>query len=391
MKKVLFFTYDFPYPTTSGGKNRAYHMLKYGGQNVELHLFSFIRSDFKKEYVDEIKKIGISNITLFERKSADKKNLIKILIESPFQSIFKSLYYSKEVEKQLHAYLLENKISIFHAESFYTSFYISNTIKQMGIKQIYGSENVEHILYKEYVKNSSPFYLKSGYRYQVKKIEHEERLVSNISDTTIAVSEEDKSVFETITQAPVEIVDNGIDTKNIQVVKRLGKRSLLFVGNFSYFPNIEAVENFYKNTFVYLNDAKLIVVGKKAREKLSFVKNKNIEVYNFVPDLVDVYRKADIFVFPIQFGGGTNFKLLEAMAYGLPVVGFDDKIKNVRGLKAGDYVAVRTYVQMKEAIEELFTNRAHQDSLAKRARSVVESNYSWEKIGKNLSNIWQNL
>ena len=158
MKKVLFFTYDFPYPITSGGKNRAYHMLKYASNDVELHLFSFIRPGFKEIYKEELKKIGVKNSTLFERPAAKKIQILKKVIQKPQQSIFKSLYYSPAIDKILEEYLKVNEISILHAESFYTGFYLSKQKQMQGIKQIYGSENVEYVLYKEYVENSVPLF-----------------------------------------------------------------------------------------------------------------------------------------------------------------------------------------------------------------------------------------
>lgn len=391
MKKVLFFTYDFPYPTTSGGKNRAYHMLKFGGREVDLHLFSFTRSDFREEYRSEIEKIGIKKITLFERKNADRKTFAKEIVKSPGNSIFKSLYFDKKIEEQLHAYLLSEKIDIFHAESFYTAFYLSPKIKKLGIKQIYGSENVEYLIYKEFVKSSVPKYFKPFYSYQVKKIEKEERDMVKNADMITVVSDEDKSVFDTISNSSVATIDNGIDIASIRPVEIKNSKTLLFVGNFSYFPNIEAAEDFYTNTFTKLHDVKLIIVGKNAREKLSFVADKNVQVMNFVPDLKDVYINSDIFVFPVRFGGGTNFKVLEAMAYGLPIVGFDDKIKNVKGITGTDYVSVRTFQEMKDAIEKLLGDQNKRIELSIRGRKIIEEQYSWEKIGKNLSKVWQNL
>ena len=58
MRKVLFVTYDFPYPINSGGKSRAYHLMKYAkDKDIELILFSFVRPTFKKSYEKELEKI----------------------------------------------------------------------------------------------------------------------------------------------------------------------------------------------------------------------------------------------------------------------------------------------------------------------------------------------
>ncbi len=391
MKKVLFFTYDFPYPITSGGKNRAYHMLKYASSDVELHLFSFIRPGFKEIYKEELKKIGVKNSTLFERPAAKKIQILKKVIQKPQQSIFKSLYYSPAIDKILEEYLKVNEISILHAESFYTGFYLSKQKQMQGIKQIYGSENVEYVLYKEYVENSVSLLQKPLYTYQVKMIMKEEKKMSDIADMCLAVSQEDKQKLSNITKTPIKIVDNGIDTKKIQLVKKTSSNKILFVGNFSYFPNIKAIEDFYREVFIKTPNATLVIVGKDARSKLSFINDERVEAYDFVEDLAQVYQNACVFVFPIRFGGGTNFKVLEAMAYGVPLVAFPDKITNIEGISDKDYFPVDTFEEMKNILTSILKGKLDVSNPILQARKIVEKNYSWEKIGLNLSKIWQNL
>ena len=391
MRKVLFFTYDFPYPITSGGKNRAYHMLKYASSDVELHLFSFIRSGFKEVYKEELKKIGVENSTLFERPAAKKIQILKKVIQKPQQSIFKSLYYSSEIDEKLEDYLRVNEISILHAESFYTGFYLSKKKKEMGIRQIYGSENVEHMLYREYVENSVPFLQKPLYSYQVKRILEEEKKMSDVADICLTVSQEDKQKLSRITKTQITVVDNGIDTKIIQLVKKTSSNKILFVGNFSYFTNIKAIEDFYREVFLKIPNATLVIVGKDAGLKLSFTNDKRVEIYNFVEDLAQVYQSARAFIFPIRFGGGTNFKVLEAMAYGVPLVAFPDKITNIEGISGGDYFPVETFEEMKNTLISILEGKLDVSRPVLQSRKIVEKNYSWEKIGLNLSKVWQNL
>jgi len=92
MKKLLFVTYDFPFPTNTGGKNRAYHMLKHSGSNIKKYLFSFVREDFRKEYEDEMGKIGVDVVGVKKRKKlSDPRNIFGLLRQD---SIFKTLYFS---------------------------------------------------------------------------------------------------------------------------------------------------------------------------------------------------------------------------------------------------------------------------------------------------------
>ena len=46
--------------------------------------------------------------------------------------------------------------------------------------------------------------------------------------------------------------------------------------------------------------------------------NAGVSAPGFAPDLAALYQQANLVVVPIHSGGGTNIKVLEAMAYGRP-------------------------------------------------------------------------
>ena len=67
--KVNFVTYDLPYPLTSGGKIRAYHLLKSLCKDYEVTLFSYYRKESQKKYVSKLKKeLGIKEVNLYKRR-----------------------------------------------------------------------------------------------------------------------------------------------------------------------------------------------------------------------------------------------------------------------------------------------------------------------------------
>ena len=147
MKNVLFVTYDYPYPVNSGGKNRAYHMLKYSKGDFKKYLYSFVRAGFDGTNISKMDEIGVETVGTYQRrKVSDPKNIVGLAVGG--NSIFKSLYYSQDVALELLTVVHDKKIDIIHFESYYTAFYISDIFKNLGVKQIYGSENIEYKLYE---------------------------------------------------------------------------------------------------------------------------------------------------------------------------------------------------------------------------------------------------
>jgi polysaccharide biosynthesis protein PslH len=389
---ILFFTYDFPFPTTSGGKVRAYNLLKYAKMGCNISLFSFIRPGFEEKSVEELKKIGVDHIEIFPRRKVRDARNIRALFSG--NSVFKELYYDRKVAVRLAETVEKKKIDVLHFESFYTAFYMDQKYAQNGVKQIYGSENIEHLLYSEYVKYKAPLLLKPGFTLQAKKIRQEEEDIVRKADATLAVTETEKSYFGSLTKNPVVVIENGVSLKEFSFRHRKKKegKTILFVGNFDYFPNADAVSFFYTRVFTYLTHENLrfSIVGKGAKQFASF-NDKRIVMTEFIDDIKDAYYEADIFVSPIQIGGGTNFKILEAMACGLPVVSFADRVRDIGAVNGQSVLTADDPESFKQQVEKLLNEPEYAEKLAKNARKIIEEKYSWETIGKNLNSLWKTL
>lgn len=387
MKRILFVTYDFPFPTNTGGKNRAYHMLKYAKGDFEKYLYSFVRFDFEEEHKEEMKKIGVEVIgTEMRTNIRNPKNILGLFSG---KSIFRILYDRLSTRKKIIELITNLKIDIVHFESFYTAFYISEAIRDLGVKQIYGSENIEYKLYEEYARGK---FLKPLFDIQVNRIKNEEIAMYLEADLTLAVAAKEIKFIKKYAKKCVQI-PNGIDIVDFKFHLPKNKKgtNILFVGNFSYFPNVEAINSFYENVFKFLNpDIKLTIIGKKV-STLTFAHNPRIEVIEFIADIKDAYRATDILISPITVGGGTNFKVLEAMASGVPVIAFGDRAEALEAEEGKHLLVVKNIEDFKKRIEQLLLDLPLRQKLARAARKLVEEKYSWENIGKVLAKAWINL
>jgi glycosyltransferase involved in cell wall biosynthesis len=102
---------------------------------------------------------------------------------------------------------------------------------------------------------------------------------------------------------------------------------LLFVGALGYYPNIDALRFLVRDVLPLLRrDAgrpiTLHVAGRGGtrtlRQELRRV--REVVLHGAVDDLTPLYARVDVAVCPIRAGGGTRIKILEAFAYGVPVV-----------------------------------------------------------------------
>jgi len=385
--KVLFVTYDFPYPTTSGGKNRAYHLLKYTAKKADVFLYSFVREDYNPDSNKEIFALGVKDIKVIKRKKLSSfSNLPKTILQN--SSIFKTLYKNDQVLSELRQIIKKEEIDIVHFESTYTGFYIGHELR--GVKQILGTENIEFQLYLDYAKSLSKFYLKPFVYYQAERLKKEELSMVKSADAVTTITQSEADFLESLTNVKSSIVANGIepDVYDFQYNDAV-TRNILFVGNFSYFPNIDAVQFFYKNVFDKLDkDITLTIIGKKCNEKFKF-NNKRIIQKDFVDDIITEYRKADILVFPIRIGGGTNFKVLEAMSLGVPIVAQPERLSGLRAVEGEHFLGASTGEDYINQIKKLYADNALRRNLANSSRNLIEKYYAWEGIGNELFSVWK--
>lgn len=388
MKNILFITYDFPFPTNTGGKNRAYHMLKYSKGDFKKYLYSFVRPGFDGKNILELEKIRVEVVaTTIRRVPTDIRNLSSLVAG---KSIFKSIYFSKSALNEIINIVIDKKIDIIHFESFYTGFYISQVFAKMNVKQIYGSENIEYRLYEKFAQSKGV--LKPLFSPQVRKIKKEEFDMYKNADAALAVTAAEVEFIKKENPNTYEI-PNGIDVDAFKFIKptESDDKNLLFVGNFTYFPNVSAIESFYKDIFKDLDEeVKLTVIGKKVGS-LSFISDPRVRSVEFIENIEDAYAQATILISPIKIGGGTNFKVLEAMAAGVPVVTYEDRSRAIGGENDKHIMVAKDEEDFTRKINELLSDLSKRQRIAVEAREFVEDKYSWKKIGKELSNIWEKI
>lgn len=159
---------------------------------------------------------------------------------------------------------------------------------------------------------------------------------ADIVERLIASSSERIAVFtcasEPVAQAlrsrlsldKVVVIPNGIDTSQLEQKPSLNK-TLIFVGNLSYEPNIDGVIWFTSTVFPLIrsrvNEARLVVAGSSPSEAVTTAcMSPGITIYPDVPDVARLYQDASVSIVPLRFGSGSRIKILEAAVHGLPVV-----------------------------------------------------------------------
>jgi polysaccharide biosynthesis protein PslH len=167
------------------------------------------------------------------------------------------------------------------------------------------------------------------YRREAKSLREYERKVGERA-TSVAVTTEREAqlVREICPAARVHVIPNGVDTDYFNpgpAEDRGLVPTISFTGDMSYFPNEQAVIFFARKVLPLIRQvipkAKFLIIGRQpTKNVLSLQALDGIEVTGFVPDVRPYLAQSDVSVAPFSIAAGIQNKVLEAMAYCLPVV-----------------------------------------------------------------------
>lgn len=162
-------------------------------------------------------------------------------------------------------------------------------------------------------------------RLEIRLMARREQRLLESWDVSSVCSDEDITVLNssrpkaTVLKLP-NIVDRPLLPRRDQQPFRL-----LFVGNLGFGPNAHGLSIFLDQVWPLVAqsrpDVRMTVVGlDPSPSQRAELDRLGIELHANVPSVEPFYANADAVVAPIFFGGGTRIKILEAMAYGRPVV-----------------------------------------------------------------------
>ena len=149
-------------------------------------------------------------------------------------------------------------------------------------------------------------------------------------DAVVAVSAPDARALEHLVPGrTVSVVPNGIPMADYQDAVSsepvLPSHSLVFTGKMDYRPNVDAALWFAQRVFpivqTFVPDALFYIVGQRPHARLNVLSGQSgVVITGRVPDTRPYIAGAEVYVIPLRSGGGTRFKVLEAMALRCPIV-----------------------------------------------------------------------
>jgi glycosyltransferase involved in cell wall biosynthesis len=202
----------------------------------------------------------------------------------------------------------------------------------------------------------------------------------------VAVSELEKAEIDRrCASGRTVVVENGVDVRPPCVRDELGSRVILFMGALDSFPNVDAAFYLAKRIMPAVwgrgPDIRLVIAGRHPDPALAVLRvDPRIQIVADPDDMRAVAARASVSAAPLRIGAGTRLKILQALAWGLPVVSTQLGCAGL-GLTDGEHLVIRDDPDaFADALANLLSNGVMWRRLSQAGRAVVEQRNAWEPL-----------
>ncbi|GAB4391141.1 MAG: TIGR03087 family PEP-CTERM/XrtA system glycosyltransferase [Kiloniellaceae bacterium] len=376
--RILFLCHRFPYPPNSGANIRSFNMIRHLSREHEVVVASMTRSDAEREAIPEMEQRCAGVISAPIGKSAAWARTL-LALPTPKPSSF-GYFTAPELMRRLRAVAREQTFDLLVAHSSSVGPYAAPFAGVPKIMDFCDMDSQKWLAYRHHMG----FPRSLGYWLEGVKLTRVERDLARFFDcSTCATAAEVESLQEIAPGAVGDWFPNGVDLEFFQPqAEAYDPDQVCFVGRMDYFPNVQAMTDFVEKVFPLIRaqrpSAKLAIVGASpTAEARALGEAEGVTVTGSVPDVRPYFAGSACSVAPLIVARGTQNKILESLAMGVPSV---SSVLAARGLDAvpGEHLlAAEGPEATAAAVLRLMTDAGERRRLAEAGRARMESHHSW--------------
>jgi len=382
---ILFVANRVPYPPFRGDKLKIYNLAKRLSVNNDLFLITFAESKEDYKYISELEKLFKKVIIIDLPKWQSYLNcLMAVFLSTPFQVAY---FKSSKMKQTILDFLANNSVDIIHTQHLRMAQFTSS----ISMPKILDLPDAFSLYWKRRIANQSNRFIRLFEKIEYRRLYKFESQITKFFNLSLVCSREDLNYLRDEHEAKnVDILRNGVDFDTFKTEGQdysIGN-TLLFTGNMDYAPNIDAVGYFSKDILplivAVLPQIKFIIAGQRPVKSVLDLKSETIEITGFIPELSVIYQQAAVVVSPLRFGAGTQNKVLEAMAMGIPVVSGNIGFKGLE-IENGNGVFLETSAEgFANKVIELLQNKDLRKLTGQKGQQIAHEKFSWDKISQQL-------
>jgi len=406
-QRILWLSHIAPYPPIGGVLQRSHNLLIQLAQHHHVDLLSFYQAtpllthfgdlatgleQAKQELSIYCKHIEFFPIACDSQQLGKERLALKSLFSTDGYTV--NWLASKEFAASLSEIASNYDAVHFDTVSLAPYRRLLNSITVLNHHNI---ESQMMLRRAEMEKNLA----KKAYFYQegVKLAHYEKKIAPNF-DLHITCSDLDsRRLRELNPLAHCATVPNGVNPEFMAAnySKTGSGNTLLFAGRLSAYANQTAARRLLDDIWPALSstsdDFRLIIAGSDPGTYITSAAevDNRITVTGFVQDIKPYFEAAGIFVCPIDDGGGTRLKILDAMAMGKAVIAHPVACEGLPVTDGDNVLLAKSTQDYISAIQTLAGNPSLLKKIAAAGRVLVKQQFDYTHIGSTYADLLSEL
>jgi len=382
--RLLLMVSYWPYPPASGALQRWWAMIRYLGARHELTLLTFLAGGDARDEKPLLEHCRSVYAVRYGEPRPRRDPSLPFLVE----------------ERQ--SVLMNQALEALSRESYDAAvmqqIFLAPYREQIQAPVLLGEENVESSLLEQVAQakvhgSLTPAFEHAGREAELMR-QYEDQVWPQFPVRS-AVSEQDRQeiqrragVGETI------LAENGADPALRLRQVRPDSDDLLFAGSLEWLPNVDGILYFLREIWPDLarrnGSLRFTLAGRNPVPELRALRDPRVELVASPEDMGRVAARASVSVVPLRIGSGTRLKILESMAWGLPVVSTSLGCSGLE-VEDGKHLLIRDDPQaFAEAIEQVVSDRSLWGALREGGLSLIEHRYAWSRVLEPLDKkLWE--
>ena len=387
--KILYVCHRFPFPPKRGGKIRPFNMIRHlTAAGHEVTVCSLARSAAEAEEGEGIAPhVAGKAIGLVSEPLQWARMIVRLPLLTPSSMGY---FYSASLARQVRQLLASQTWDLIFVHCSSVAQYVEHVTDVPKILDFGDMDSQKWLEYAHY----KPFPLSLGYWYEGQKMLAAEKRLARRFDLCTATT---RAEWETLdgygTGAVTDWFPNGVDAQYFSPGDEpYDADTISFIGRMDYYPNQECMSRFCTQTWPLLQARraalKLLIVGADPTPEMRALgKLPGVTVTGSVPDVRPYIRGSALMVAPLAIARGTQNKILEAMAMGVPVVTSTIAAGGVDATASEHLLVADTPQDTADAILRITLNPVERARLAEAGRARMLSHHAWAGSMKRLDAI----
>ncbi len=384
--RVLAITSEPPWPLNSGGHLRSYHMFSALAAETDLRIVCPVQAN----QVDAIAALHVFDVMGVAVGERTRRGELQRLAGSFVRREPYVMYRRHAWPEMMQAW--ESDIQEFQPDVLYLDHLDSalyRTQASAHIPAVLDLHNVYSLLARRTAEEQTNPFKRIFLKREAALLDRMERRAAKICDMLLAVSEIEADYFRGLGAKAVHVIPNGVACPtfaDLPTGRPSAPPTVLFLGTMSWGPNAAAARFLAETTLPQLRqqipDARVVIVGRDPpRELLALHGQPGVEVTGGVPDVKPFFGSAALLAVPLDAGGGTRLKILEAFAAGLPVVSTAVGAEGIDAIPGTHFLSAER-PEFAHAIAKLLNEPESAQQIATAARQLANQVYDWSRIGQ---------